>query len=565
MVLLAYKSEVMSAETYNATLINGLSGEADLSAAGAHEQTKRLSFGPAQMRFLGKVAAGVGIGLLGASQLLPHQTIDGHIGPHRTEMQVTYNGHATIDLGPAGALRMPLDTPFGIGINAELKETSSTGKQLADEYIELIQHPEGEESYIKEAVISEAKKSALMGIAGGEAVVFGAAAGLAFYRRNKEQFHLSRRGIITGVGIVALTATGAGTPRLFDSVETAPDAWVSLRGVVGSSDVKLFPKEFQGVEVRGSELKLGIATGWPFIKEKFVTSQAYYSTMKQSFEAESQAIPAKENGEIRILVVADRHDNVAMDALIESAIKSTKPNILIDAGDDTSSGEAAEAFSINSLLHATHSVKNRLVVLGNHDSSYTDNLLVKGGYKSLEVGKPVTVNGIRFMGGADPRHSDLGMAIKPGSETIPQLGTELADAVCSDKEGIDVVVTHDPKASDEVADRGCTDFTISGHMHVQKGPLLQENTDGSKVYRFTNGTTGGAQEAISLGPLSNPADITMISYKIDTNKRAYPYGWQQYHFNKNGSVEIKPFEFAETLVDGTQKVTILRHNLAAGR
>ncbi|MEO6513766.1 MAG: metallophosphoesterase [Candidatus Saccharimonadales bacterium] len=514
------------------------------SVTETNEQSRRLSFGAKQARLAGKFALGAAVGLLGASQAVQHETFDGRIGPHRAEMQVNFDGHATLDMGPAGALRMPLDTPLGIGFNAEVKETSATGKQLLDQYIELLQHPDGEVAYLQDAVTSAIEKNVVGGIMGGEALVFAAAAGIGFYRRNKEQFAMGKRGKTLGAVIALGAATGASTAALNDTVSYTPDAWESLASSVPRDDIKLFPKEIQTVEIRGSGLKAGITAGWPLVKEKFITSKTYYESMLQAFEDQSYRIPKKENEEIRILVVSDRHDNVSMDALIKSAIQVAKPDILIDAGDDTSSGEAAESFSINSLLDATKSVKNRLVVLGNHDSSYTNKQLVKGGFTSLDSEKPVTVAGIRFIGGADPRHSDLGMAIRHGEQTIPELGTILADAACSDEAGIDIAVTHDPRALDEVAARGCVDMTISGHMHAQFGPELQNNADGTAVYRFTNGTTGGAQEAIAIGPLSNPADITILSYKIGPDKQAYPYGWQQLRFNQNGSVNVKDFEFA---------------------
>ena len=87
--------------------------------------------------------------------------------------------------------------------------------------------------------------------------------------------------------------------------------------------------------------------------------------------------------------------------------------VLIDAGDDTSSGQAWEAFSINSL--AQHFKDFKVVaVAGNHDAGgHVERAMRKNKFTVLDS-KPVEVEGIRFLGDSDPTKNGLGTARHAG-------------------------------------------------------------------------------------------------------------------------------------------------------
>ena len=115
--------------------------------------------------------------------------------------------------------------------------------------------------------------------------------------------------------------------------------------------------------------------------------------------------------------MSDRHDNIGIDGFAAEVAKAAGAKMLIDAGDDTSSGQSWEVFSINSLRQHFKDFKV-VAVAGNHDAGgHVEDAMRKNGFTVLDS-KPVEVEGIRFLGDSDPTRTGLGSADSPGDETI---------------------------------------------------------------------------------------------------------------------------------------------------
>ena len=217
------------------------------------------------------------------------------------------------------------------------------------------------------------------------------------------------------------------------------------------------------------------------------------------------------------LLVSDRHDNVGMDPVSRAIADAGGATILFDAGDDTSTGQEWETFSLDSLAEHFEDFDARYVALGNHDEgSFVGDYLASKDFTVLE-GSPVeSEQGIRLIGAPDPRSSGLGNWRVETGRTLVEQEALLADAACAsqdDGDPISTMLVHDASLGDEALERGCVDLVISGHLHSQVGPDPVEGADGVG-YRYINGTTGGAACAIALGSkIRRDAQVTLITYR----------------------------------------------------
>jgi hypothetical protein len=233
-------------------------------------------------------------------------------------------------------------------------------------------------------------------------------------------------------------------------------------------------------------------------------------------------------------MVSDRHDNIGMDPIAAEIGKVAGAKVLIDAGDDSSSGQSWEGFTINSLAQHFKDLKV-VAVAGNHDAGgYIESEMRKNKFTVLDS-KPVEVEGIRFLGDSDPTRTGLGSADTPGDETTAQQSARLADVACdqpADKP-ISTMVVHDPASFQDTANRGCANLLLSGHLHRQVGPD-SKIIEGRSVTTFTNGTTGGAAYAFALGyTLRRPGEVTLVTYV-----KGLPVGLQTVTVELTGDITV---------------------------
>ena len=233
------------------------------------------------------------------------------------------------------------------------------------------------------------------------------------------------------------------------------------------------------------------------------------------------------------LFVSDRHDNIGMDPVIRAVGDAAGATAILDGGDDTSTGEEWEAFSLDSLA-VTFEELDRWAVSGNHDhGGYVRDYLLDRGW-AVDTGAAVEgPGGSRILLVDDPRSSGLGNWRDEPGLSISELGAIIADALCAedaDGERVNTLLVHDSDVGTPALTRGCVDLVLSGHVHVRSGPEQVVGPDGEIGYTYTTGTAGGAAYAIAVGSkLRREASISLVTYS-----GGRPVGIQSVSLQTNG-------------------------------
>ena len=196
-------------------------------------------------------------------------------------------------------------------------------------------------------------------------------------------------------------------------------------------------------------------------------------------------------------------------------------SVLLDAGDDTSTGSSWEAFSLESLDEAFASFDERYLVTGNHDhGSSVAGQAADLGFTVMDAEVVDAADDIRLLGVADPRSSGLGSWRTETGLSFDEVGARLADTACAadeDGERVGTLLVHDANLGRETLARGCTDLVVGGHLHDIIGPERVVGENGRVGHRFTTGTTGGAAYAVALGTKPRrEATVSLLTYRAGT-------------------------------------------------
>jgi predicted phosphodiesterase len=469
------------------------------------------------------------------------------VGAHAAEVSPTYDGHVTLDLGPVlPRLRLDTNLPAGIGLNIDVQETDARDlNDLLTRDALIASQPDGEVQRLHDVVVDMAVDNVIAGIGAG---LFTAVVAFAGWRtvgrvRRAElvrifSHHMAQLELRVLAILVALAVALAAllVPARMRSSDVEPTEWRPLQDLL-PADITLDPR------LGRLEAASGFATtgGVGLIRtavDTYNRSRRLYGDLGDAIPGvEAQVRKPAEDQKLAVLL-SDRHDNIGMDPVVSELAHVAGADLVIDAGDDTSTGQRWEAFSINSL--AEHFKDFKVVaVAGNHDAGgFVEDDMRKHGFTVLDS-KPVDVDGIRFLGDSDPTSTGLGSADTPGEETVAEQSARLADVACgqTDKQEIDTFVVHDPSSGADTAQRGCATLVLSGHLHRQVGPTTKA-LDGRSVTTYTNGTTGGAAYAFALGyTLRRPAQVTLITYEDGT-----PVGLQPVLFQPSGVVQVGPYQ-----------------------
>lgn len=480
----------------------------------------------------------VTIGLLGFANDSERVTI----GAHAATVSPTFDGHATIDLGAVlPRLRIPTDAPAGIGVTVDVQETDAENlTELLTRDTLIASQPDGEIGRIRQVIQQMAVDNAVAGAGSGLLVVVVVATiwtALGRQRRqelwhkvHRHERRFEHRAIVVLVAMLITIASIFGPARMRPA-DVPPTEWKPL--------FKLLPELSFDDRLKSVEVAAGFSTtgGVGVIRtlvETYRKSTELYGRLKDQVKVVAPQIHTPGENEKVALLVSDRHDNIGIDAFAAEVAKTGGAKLLIDAGDDTSSGQTWEAFSINSLKQHFKDFKV-VAVAGNHDAGgHVEDDMRKSGFTVLDS-KPVEVEGIRFLGDSDPTKTGLGSADSPGDETIEHQSQRLADIACDqpDDKRISTMVVHDPSSFADTARRGCATLLLSGHLHRQVGPVHTVVGDRS-VTTYTNGTTGGAAYAFALGyTLRKPGEVTLITYQ-----EGHPIGLQTVTAEPSGDVTV---------------------------
>lgn len=488
------------------------------------------------------VLLAVGVALPTAYSTFIHSEREVNIGAHEATVQPTFSGYARIDFGTLiPQIRLPAEAPLGLGVDVRLGDTEITKlDQLVARDAAIAAQPQGEIEAVRSTISSMLIDAAMRAL--GAALLAVLIAILAWraigHTRRRAIWaaarHPHRRQVIgaTGVGVITIAAL---------ILVAAPDrphpddkAWVPIGSVFPElpSDAVLDKVEIaQGAATSGSRALVegALAT--------YRTSVSFYGRLAVSAATAEVRTPSE--GETTALVVTDRHDNIGMDPVARAIADRAGARMLIDLGDDTSNGGSWEAFSINSLAREFRDFEI-VAVAGNHDTGPTVRQQMKDKGFTVLDGKPVTVDGVRFIGSSDPRSSGL-TAGYSGDETrnnnsLRKQDERLEKAAC-DAGDVSVIAVHSPSSARQAAASGCADLVLSGHLHRQVGPTVIDGANGRTTTTLTTGSTGGAVYAFALGSkLRREAQVTIVTFADGK-----PVGLQPVSFKPGGIIQVADY------------------------
>jgi len=443
---------------------------------------------------------------------------------------------------------VPTGEPLGLGVYVDVGDTDVAGlDELIARDALIASQPGGEVRRLREVVAEMAFAAVVRAVGAGVLVALalallwrvvgplrraelaGAARRLWDRPRPRPLLAVFGTTAAAALALAAVVLPGAGHAESASSRAQ----WVTLP--------ELFPELSFDDRLDVVEVSKGTATaGGVEIVESALSgyrqSVEFYGALTERVSSVADQLRTPEDDETVALLVADRHDNIGMDPVARAIADAGGASLVISAGDDTSSGGAWETFSINSLADAFDGF-DVVVAPGNHDSG--DHIVQAArdaGFTVLE-GEPVTVQGIRFLGAADPRSTGYTSITREGGETLEEVAAALAQVACEDGE-VSVVVTHSPTGGRDAAASGCVDLVLSGHLHRQVGPDTQYSESGRPTTTYTNGTTGGAAYTFALGTkLRRDAQVTLITFRDGR-----PVGLQPVPIATDGTITVAPYQ-----------------------
>lgn len=453
------------------------------------------------------------------------------LASHDASVRPTFTGEVVLRTGPV-LPDVRFDSGHSIGLDIQLGKTEalSTG-QLFDRYAVIASQPAGQILKAKEVVREMAYAAGLRG------AVFGLVPGAIWLllgrsrRRELGRRAASRSGIavVTGLAVVGVLVWQPWQQQE-PQVDDAP-VWTSLGDFLGPG-VDL-PEEAEGLEVRTDAVTT--VESKKLVRSAIDTydrARKFYTDTVEA--AEDLVLREPEEGETVAILVSDRHDNVGMDPVARAIADQAGATVVLDAGDDTSTGNPWESFSLDSVDAAFEGFA-QYSVAGNHDHGpFVSDYLANLGWTTLD-GEVVDGPGDSLILGVnDPRSSGLGTWRNETGLSFSEQSELIADAACESQERVNTLLVHDANSGQPALDRGCVDLVVGGHLHVSVGPTRVVGDSGEVGYSYTNGTTGGAAYAIAVGSkLRRAAAVALITYRDGE-----PAGIQEVLLQTNGVFEV---------------------------
>ena len=454
------------------------------------------------------------------------------LASHDAVVRPTLDRHAVVRTGPVlPNFRVPTGAPVGVSIDLGKTEADSTG-ELLRRYGVIAAQPEAQVHKTQRLVVDMAVSAALRGAAVGCAPV---AVYLMLGRARRRELllglrHLDRR-TVSGAVLLVLIAVAFWQPwQSRDVTVDESREWMPLGDYLGA-DVPL-PEAARQVEIRVDATTDSSRRLLESAAATYEKSKAFYADAVEA--AGRLELRQPQEGETVVVLVSDRHDNIGMDPVARAIGDAAGATGVLDAGDDTSSGKAWEAFSLDSLDEAFDD-QDRWAVAGNHDNGpFVSDYLADRGWTHLEGEVVEGPGGSTLLGVDDPRSSGLGAWRDETGLTFSDVEDRLADAACDADERIATMLVHDANLGREALARGCVDLVVGGHLHVELGPTPVTGSNGAVGYSYTNGTTGGAAYAIAVG--SKPRRDAMVA--LITYADGRPTGVQSVRLRTDGRFEV---------------------------
>jgi hypothetical protein len=484
-------------------------------------------------RVLALVGVWIGCALLAALILFLTSSRTIVLASHDAEVSPDFSGHPVLHTGPV-IPDVRVDTAGVVGVDIQLGKTDATSvDELAERYALLASQPEGQIAKITDAVQSMAIGAGIRGAVLGLVPV---AVWLLLGAARRRQL-VSRIGLPQAmVAVVAAVVLGLALWQPWvdrdDPVE-GEERWESLASFLGP-DVPV-PDELDSVQVRGDVTTASTHRLIESAVDTYDTSKTFYADAAE--RAADLPLGAPQEGETVVAFVSDRHDNIGMDPVARAIADAAGATAVYDGGDDTSTGKAWEAFSLDSVSAAFDGL-DRWGVAGNHDHGDFVHVYLSERDWTMLDGQVVPGPGdTTLLGVDDPRSSGLGNWRDETGLSFSEVADRVADAACDADERVTTILVHDADLGAPALDRGCVDLVLGGHTHLRAGPSRVEGGNGEVGYTYTTGTAGGAAYAIALG--SKPrraADVSLVTYRDGR-----PAGIQWVTLQTDGSFQTGPW------------------------
>jgi hypothetical protein len=456
------------------------------------------------------------------------------VASHDALVRPNLDGYATVNTGPfLPDVRRSTGWPVGVDIVLGKTEATTT-EELVNRYAFIASQPDAQVRRVEQAVTKLLYDAALRGAV--TALVPPILWALVGRRRrreigeelwqHKEIAALVTAGVVAA-GVLVWQPWYEREPMLSDGT-----AWEPLAEFVPEIDV---PPEAAGLQVSRNATTSASRRLVLSAIDTYRNSRLFYDRARTA--AEDLVLREPEEDETVAVLVSDRHDNIGMDPVIREIADRGGATAILDAGDDTSTGQPWEAFSLDSLANAFGDYEARHAVAGNHDNGgFVSSYLLERGWTTADDEPVEGPGGSVLLAVDDPRSSGLGTWRDPGGLTIPELGRNIADTACASEERVNTLLVHDSDMGTESLARGCVDLVLAGHEHVRVGPDRVVGTDGVG-YAYTNGTSGGAAYAIAVGSkLRRAAEVTLVTYRDGR-----PVGLQPVVLQTNGVFQVSDY------------------------
>lgn len=462
------------------------------------------------------------------------------VAGHDAVVSPTLSSHAVFETGPVlPDVRFDLPGRLGVTIVLGKTEAEST-EELFARYALIASNVEPQVATVRDAMVELALASALRGIAAGSLpVILYLLLGPAGRRDVWEELRRLRPRPLLAVALVVAAVVALWQPWRSEEPEVARSrSWMSVQEFLGEGIP--VPEQAKGIELSADSTAAGTQRLIGSALDTYAKSQDFYDAAVES--AADLDLREPRDDETVVLLVSDRHDNVGMDRVARAVADRAGATGVFGGGDDTSTGKAWEAFSLDS-LDKTFRGMDRWFVTGNHDhGSFVGDYLADKGWEKLDGEVVEGPGGGTLLGFPDPRSSGLGSWRDEKGISFGEAAEKVADVACESQEAgerVNTILVHDANLGEVALERGCADLVLGGHTHVPSGPTPFDGEAGQLGYSYTNGTTGGAAYAIAVG--SKPrrdASLTLVTY----DGAGRPAGIQLVTLLTDGRFRVEPYD-----------------------
>jgi len=319
------------------------------------------------------------------------------LGPLRAEIHLALSpaGQTVVDVPPLGALRLDSHRgPLQIGIDIERLEAGDIKATLSDpKALEAL--PDRLVSDLRHAIVRIAVRSLLAAIAGSLLL------GLLAFRR---------LGATLVAGAVALVLVAGGGA-------VAAATW---------NPNSILEPHYSGL-LAGAPALVGSAQNIVTRFQSYRGEIARLATNVSRLYATTSTLPTftPDASTLRILTVSDIHDNPEAFSVMHSLVSQFNVDLIVDSGDLTDHGSSPEDALAGQI--STFSIPY-VWVKGNHDSDGTQAAVGRQPNAVVLTGTAVTVDGLGFIGDADPRFTPDLSVKAPGEDQVLAMGERLAAA-----------------------------------------------------------------------------------------------------------------------------------------